>query len=77
MNLGDILNTFNISKTDAEQIEGIFTKKISLSNGDYFVEDGQVVGGIGFIKKGACRFFYNRKGDEFTRWVSFEGEFIT
>lgn len=77
MNLGDVLNSFNLKKADAEQIEGIFTKKISLSNGDYFVEDSQIVGGIGFIKKGACRFFYNRKGDEFTRWVSFEGEFIT
>lgn len=35
MNLGDVLNSFNLNKTDAEQIEGIFTKKISLSNGDF------------------------------------------
>lgn len=77
MTLSEVLKKTGIGRVDLEQIEGIFSKKLILSNGDYFIEENQIVGGIGFIKKGACRFFYNRKGDEYTRWVSFEGEFIT
>jgi CRP-like cAMP-binding protein len=51
-------------------------KMIKLETDDYFAKDGEPCLNIGFIQKGMIRYFYSNDGDETTRWVSLEGEFI-
>ena len=51
-------------------------KMIKLKTDDYFAKDGEPCLNIGFIQKGMIRHFYSNDGDETTRWVSLEGEFI-
>lgn len=73
----ETLISFSLTNADTQQLENIFTEKISLANGNFFIKENEVVDGIGFIVKGSCRYFYNINGNEITRWVSLEGEFIT
>jgi CRP/FNR family transcriptional regulator, anaerobic regulatory protein len=73
----EILTKFGLQKADIEQFESIFTETIHFDNGQFFIEDGKIAKGIGFITKGAFRFFYYHEGEEITRWVSLEGDFVT
>lgn len=71
------LTKLGLSTTDIDQFESIFTNKMSFENGQFFLEEGKTAKGIGFIKKGAFRYFYYNEGEEITRWVSLEGDFVT
>ncbi len=64
-------------ETDIAQFEAAFTEKTTFSLGDYFIKEGETVKGIGFITKGAFRYFYNNNGEEVTRWVTLEHDFVT
>jgi hypothetical protein len=72
-----IFKELGLPKADIDQFESIFTERISFENGQFFIEEGAIVKGIGFITKGAFRYFYYNEGEEITRWVSLEGDFIT
>lgn len=52
-------------------------KKKELNNRDLFVKEGQFSNTIAFIIKGKIRHFYNIDGKEYTRWISFENNFVT
>jgi CRP/FNR family transcriptional regulator, anaerobic regulatory protein len=72
-----LFKELGLPKADIDQFESIFTERISFENGQFFIEEGAIVKGIGFITKGAFRYFYYNEGEEITRWVSLEGDFIT
>lgn len=55
--------------------EGI--QEISVKKGEIFVEAGKVSQKIAFVKEGVFRsLYYNKEGDDFTRYFIYEGRFI-
>jgi CRP/FNR family transcriptional regulator, anaerobic regulatory protein len=78
LNMNRTLQKLGLDNTLIQKVESIFDKKITLNTGDYFVKENEVCNSIGFVVKGACRYFYNvSNGDEITRWVTLENDFIT
>ena len=72
------LSELQLNAVQIDKISAVFTEKIYLKNGDYFVKEGQIANSLGFVVKGACRYFYTTgKGDDITRWVALENEFTT
>ena len=64
---------------DEQQIELINTKLqvVSLSRGTYFSEAGKVANQLGFIIDGVMRVcYYNKDGEEFTRYFISENRFV-
>lgn len=52
-------------------------QEITVKKGDPFVEAGKVSQRIAFVKKGVFRsLYYNKQGDDFTRYFIYEGRFI-
>jgi CRP/FNR family transcriptional regulator, anaerobic regulatory protein len=72
-----ILTKLGLQEEDIIQMESILTDNIHFESGQYFLKEGKMAKGIGFITKGAFRYFYNCEGEEVTRWVSLEGDFVT
>lgn len=66
----------DISDAEAQVIFRHF-KCEQLSVGDNYVKKNQICDYIGFIESGMLRHFYLQDGEEVTRWVSLENEFIT
>lgn len=55
--------------------EGI--REITVKKGETFVEAGKVGQKIAFVKEGVFRsLYYNKQGDDFTRYFIYEGRFI-
>lgn len=55
--------------------EGI--QEITVKKGDPFIEAGKVSQRIAFVKEGVFRsLYYNKRGDDFTRYFIYEGRFI-
>lgn len=55
--------------------EGI--REITIQKGETFVEAGKVGQRIAFVKEGVFRsLYYNKQGDDFTRYFIYEGRFI-
>lgn len=55
--------------------EGI--REITVKKGQTFVEAGKVGQRIAFVKEGVFRsLYYNKQGDDFTRYFIYEGRFI-
>jgi hypothetical protein len=54
-----------------------FTVTDELTAGKFFVKEGGVCQKIGFVLKGKCRYFYNTKEGEVTRWISLSENFVT
>lgn len=48
-----------------------------LQTDDFFVRKDQVCQRIGFIESGMIRHYYLHEGEEVTRWISLEHEFVT
>lgn len=72
------LSKAGLDNQQIEKFASIFTEKLFLKSGEYFVEEGQISNYLGFIVKGACRYYHNTfTGDEITRWVALENDFIT
>ncbi len=71
------LTQLGLQAVDIQEIEAIFTDTITFTTGQFFIEEGATVKGIGFITKGAFRYFYNNDGADITRWVALEGDFVT
>lgn len=66
----------DISDTEAQVIFRHF-KCEQLSVGDNYVKKNQICDYIGFIESGMVRHFYLQDGEEVTRWISLENEFVT
>jgi CRP/FNR family transcriptional regulator, anaerobic regulatory protein len=72
------LRDLGLEDSDIAQVVSIFTKKISLKSGEFFVQKGQIVDGIGLIISGGFRFFYvNQASEEITVWATLGGDFVT
>lgn len=55
--------------------EGI--REITVKKGETFIEAGKVGQKIAFVKEGVFRsLYYNKQGDDFTRYFIYEGRFI-
>ena len=48
-----------------------------LRTDEYMVREGQVCDFIGFLETGMIRYYYVNDGEEVTRWVSLENDFVT
>lgn len=58
-------------------IIGNLFKRTAVKKGDYFVECGNTSKKIAFVEDGVFRsVYYNKKGDDFTRYFIYEGRFI-
>ena len=58
----------------------LFTQHLTLSNlkkKHYFAEYGKVCDKVGFIVKGAVRYFQVKDGEEITGYFSFENDFLS
>ncbi|KMQ59357.1 cyclic nucleotide-binding protein [Chryseobacterium angstadtii] len=52
-------------------------QEITIQKGETFIEAGKVSRKIAFVKEGVFRsLYYNREGDDFTRYFIYEGRFI-
>lgn len=72
------LSSASLNNQQIEKITSIFTEKLQLKSGEYFVKEGQISNYIGLIVKGTCRYYHTTfSGDEITRWVALENDFIT
>ena len=54
-----------------------FTVTEKLSPGKFFLKEGAICQKIGLVLKGKCRYFYNTKEGEVTRWISLSENFVT
>lgn len=54
-----------------------FTLHKQLDEGDFFLQEGQVCRHLTLITAGLFRYFYHTEQGEVTRWISFEGDFMT
>ena len=54
-----------------------FTVTEKLSHGKFFLKGGATCQKIGLVLKGKCRYFYNTKEGEVTRWISLSENFVT
>ncbi|HTD41483.1 MAG TPA: Crp/Fnr family transcriptional regulator [Mucilaginibacter sp.] len=84
MNSFTALNIFReqlkkyVDFNEAEWI--LFTQHLTLSNlkkKHYFAEQGKVCDKVGFIVKGAVRYFHVKDGEEITGYFSFENEYLS
>lgn len=58
----------------------LFTQHLTLSSlkkKNYFAEQGRVCDKVGFIVKGAVRYFHVKDGEEITGYFSFENEYLS
>jgi len=64
--------------THAEELliaEGL--QEITIEKGESFIEAGKLSRKIAFVKEGVFRsLYYNKQGDDFTRYFIYEGRFI-
>ncbi len=66
-----------IPEAKLEELKSIGRIK-QIKAGDYFIREGQVPSKLGLVKSGLFRYLYiNDKGDEFTKGIIIENEFIT
>jgi CRP-like cAMP-binding protein len=67
-----------LDENQARELVSLFKDEVSLKRNDFWLSENTICQHLGFISAGMCRhFYYNDKGDEITRWVSLENEFIT
>jgi CRP/FNR family transcriptional regulator, anaerobic regulatory protein len=73
-----LLKLIGLNDTEILKMLSVFSHEIKLSRNDYFIKEGTVCSTLGFVIEGMCRYFFiNDNGDEVTRWVSTENEFVT
>lgn len=60
-----------------KEIIGNLFKHATVQKGEYFMECGNISKRIAFVEEGVFRsVYYNKKGDDFTRYFIYEGRFI-
>ena len=76
-NFTDKLKLFGLDDKQAIKMSSIFSTQLILNKNDYLLREKSVCMQVGFIVEGMCRYFYvSDSGDEVTRWVSLENEFV-
>ena len=75
--LESYFSALGISMTQELRSDLQVSNRIILRKGQYLLREGQYSRSIAFIAKGKIRHFYNIDGDEYTRWVSLSGHFVT
>jgi hypothetical protein len=69
---------FGLEQDQAGKIIALFSREVILKRNDFWIEENNVCEHLGIITEGMCRHFYmNENGDEITRWVSLESDYIT
>lgn len=69
---------FGLDQNQALQIISLFKTEVIIKRNDFWLKENTLCQHLGFITEGMCRHFYiSDNGDEITRWVSLENEFIT
>jgi hypothetical protein len=72
------LMQFGLDQNQATQISSLFKTEVILKRNDFWINEDTICQQLGFITQGMCRHFYIKdNGDEITRWVSLEDEFVT
>jgi len=73
----DTLKLFGLDEKQAIKMSSIFSTQLILNKNDYLLKEKTVCAQVGFIIEGMCRYFYvSNSGDEVTRWVSLQNEFV-
>ncbi len=72
----DPLINFGLTESQAQIFMEGFTTQKKLASGKFFVKAGKVCTEVGIITKGKCRFFYNTKDGEVTRWITLTHDFV-
>ena len=69
---------FGLDQNQATQIISQLKTEVILKRNEFWLKENTVCRHLGIITEGMCRHFYiNDHGDEITRWVSLENEFVT
>ncbi len=75
--LFNYIRKFGILNAQDELLIAKGIQEITVQKGDPFIEAGKVSQRIAFVKEGVFRsLYYNRQGDDFTRYFIYEGRFI-
>ncbi|UKB83492.1 Crp/Fnr family transcriptional regulator [Chryseobacterium sp. MEBOG06] len=75
--LFNYIKKFGILNEQDELLIAQGIQKIKVQKGDPFIEAGKVSQTIAFVKEGVFRsLYYNKDGDDFTRYFIYEGRFI-
>jgi len=75
--LFNYIRKFGVLNTSEELLIAEGLQKITVQKGDAFIEAGKVSRKIAFVKEGVFRsLYYNKQGDDFTRYFIYEGRFI-
>ncbi|MFN1216913.1 Crp/Fnr family transcriptional regulator [Chryseobacterium kwangjuense] len=75
--LFNYIRKFGILNAEEELLIEGGLQEMSIQKGEHFIEAGKVSKKIAFVKEGVFRsVYYNRRGDDFTRYFIYEGRFI-
>lgn len=75
--LFDYIRKFGILSEAEEALIADGIQEMVIGKGEIFVEAGKVSQKIAFVKQGVFRsLYYNKQGDDFTRYFIYEGRFI-
>ncbi len=75
--LFNYIKKFGILNAQDELLIAKGIQEITVQKGDPFIEAGKVSQRIAFVKEGVFRsLYYNKQGDDFTRYFIYEGRFI-
>ncbi|PQA92358.1 cyclic nucleotide-binding protein [Chryseobacterium shigense] len=71
------IRKFGILNKEEELLIAQGLQEITILKGEAFIEAGKVSRKIAFVKEGVFRsLYYNKQGDDFTRYFIYEGRFI-
>lgn len=73
----DIFLSKGFTETQAEMLTQSFSLFKGISEGEYFLQEGQTCQHIALIVKGQFRYYYNTEAGDVTRWISLQGDFMT
>lgn len=71
------INTFQKIDSKTEEAVREFFREESFKKNDFIIEEGKVCSKIYFIKSGLVRRFFYNDGDEVTKWIYTDHQFIT
>src|ERR1700750_2738282 len=79
INMDELFNyirKFGILNAEEELLIAEGLQEITIEKGEAFIEAGKVSRKIAFVKEGVFRsLYYNKLGDDFTRYFIYEGRF--
>jgi len=73
----DVINRFHKLDFDTEQALRKYFVEEKFEKNDFLVEEGKICRKIYFIKSGAIRRFCSENGNEVTRWIYTDNQFVT